>query len=1047
MKFYTSLTLLILLTLIASCGQVSNGKATLTVSKGFALGDSSFDGGFVVHGLNTQTGEDFSVAVSSGSSTNVNIPFGPWFIRVVGWDDDPDLFEGTVLCDKIPFNFTSDNQTVVLNVTNAKCTDPEFASAGYMNSTNFSTLNVYTCGALLNTTIPDTLKNPTLNPSTLCTGYSKDLQKIARGLKISFNDKLPGGSPTPTLSSICIAANTAASGNPFNTLKTIPTKMPITISLYETDDCNSISFISSNYFEKGLEDTISTRAQKGFDYVVQDTTATIIELFLPSGPSKRASSGFLTESPSFKCTANNTCVSLPASIYLSNQYYIPISTSSQIRVPGGVAGKVCADITAPTNLTVDSCIEKNGDLYLDITASSATSTFDVSAVTQSVLKPSPNDYHIFDKILKTIGVNNTLSTTAGTPNTLDSFVKDDSDITEIYYGELAHVRMLLSPSGLGGLFFDQSCSQTALGTSIQRNMQLYDKGQLKYVRATLTDPPALTIPNYILGKNARDFAAPLLSNYHRRFILQESLSPLSNFVTTHVLDVACDTISDLTAMTDQFKMGRLESQSEKLDGSYTDHEKKVIYWNTSSYDGAGFIPSSSDRFEVYKQSSSYDGSNNLVDQETSFRRAERETSASFLSNTKIRGLDYRGEDTGSIQENLHSFEIDISNASSTIDYKSLATITKSDSTALGDIFTDQRYQGLKNKSQYGFDSFTLQQHELTALSMHSSGKYIHAYRNTTSGFLELDFFNGTTHYTTPPSAVNANLISADMSEDGSKIIIVTNVGANITFWLFNGSIWSSEISIPTSFSTVNNLKTAILNDGTYLVATSGDGGNLKFALSTIGTPPSFSNASVSSDSPAITTTAAINTTELSVKEMALTKDASSFYLSLIILDNNNSAGTYISPFSNYVNTCKMNGSTATAWLCTLKNGHAFGSDVLEKLDSGFYSSTSLSVSFKDVSNSYVNTYVPSTVANLGSFPSASTSSTLANYSAFDYLPTNYSKINTSILGGAAGAGGPIIIPFTAPIHADKYQMNLQGLKPSLFNNIFTPAATFQSTGQ
>ena len=129
--------------LITACG---GGKSTvkLEVTRSFSSSNSTFDGGLYIVGKNATNGEEFSVALTTESSISLTLNYGKWDISAVGWDNDPDLFEGDVLCGSTSIDFKSAEASAPISVSSGNCKNPKL-------------LKFLTCGALFDPSNPSQL--------------------------------------------------------------------------------------------------------------------------------------------------------------------------------------------------------------------------------------------------------------------------------------------------------------------------------------------------------------------------------------------------------------------------------------------------------------------------------------------------------------------------------------------------------------------------------------------------------------------------------------------------------------------------------------------------------------------------------------------------------------------------------------------------------------------------------------------------------------------------------------------------------------------------
>jgi len=110
------LALLLMTFILVSCGG-GKSTATLSISRGMLLGNTSFSGGIYITGEKSDGSESFTAAIPSGNSTNVTITFGNWNFKVVGWDGSG-VMGGTAYCKYVPnYSFTTEGQALEITTT------------------------------------------------------------------------------------------------------------------------------------------------------------------------------------------------------------------------------------------------------------------------------------------------------------------------------------------------------------------------------------------------------------------------------------------------------------------------------------------------------------------------------------------------------------------------------------------------------------------------------------------------------------------------------------------------------------------------------------------------------------------------------------------------------------------------------------------------------------------------------------------------------------------------------------------------------------------
>ncbi len=992
--------------------------AKLEIALGFASTNSSFDGGLFIHGKNSASGEEFSFALAAQTSTSIDLNYGVWDIRIVGWDNTANLFEGDVLCASEKIDFKKEEQRVAIQVTNAKCNNAVFAGTDFITNNSgqitFAALDVQTCGALYDTTNVTQLA-PAGTPRS-CNSYPKEFQKQAKGISYTLHNKLPNGQLTAGLTSGCIAQ----SAGTFVTSKRLPTKIPITINFFDGQDCLGTSSLGKLHFPQGIENNLS-RVEQGHDAILHPT-AKVLQLALPI--SKRGTTPFLTERPFLSCNSNlpQKCMQLPLLptgfdfVFKSGQTYT-------IRFPAALNCNSLSftsddlDSNGDGEILYDGYCENVGNetlLGIQVAqhAASVSISLNIDGQTYTGLIDQ-NPYAVYEHIVPYLGFNKMPGDISG--SIYQSNKDEDDDKAE---GILGNISELLSPIYAGGLFWDTTCTSAPLPTPVTRSVAKWEDGEEKIFTVTLTNPPNINTPRYINSSNPKSTTD--VKTFHRRLILREFMGSAVGYKTTNIMDLACDGLDalDITSGNANLRIGRLEEFHDEFDFNDSERriERKLIYWNTNSL--------SESRFEVYQhdylENTLY---NKVIREKTSFARVEKLPNAtSFESALRLTELSYHyhlngaqtiadSSDDSHFEEVKHK-QFDILNDQFTLlDMGEIAL-----GTGYGHVFNGSMFLHEKNRIRYG-----VQNVDNRVISL-PDGKFLHAYVPDLSTNLVIDRFDGTSYMSHTVADSNIIQVTPDLSPDGTKAIVAATTNSGITLNLFNGTNWiKNTISFPQGVSTIN---AAILNNGEYMIALTNLNGKIYYAL---GNMTNF---------PGSLTQTTFHAESNSISNIFLTKDNNKFWF---FHDNER----YVSPdYINELTLCTLSYSGQTCNLSTLASWTGYNPPG--------WSFTNLSAKTSPDNSTITYSYVNNLTNANKSFTSSTTGtptwtvvdSYVANIfivdsiSIQDFDMTNYN---------VSGANTRVHVPYVQPI-IPSFQMNFISLKPSnMISNVFTNKTTFENT--
>jgi hypothetical protein len=744
------------------------------------------------------------MALSTESRSSVNLNFGLWEIRVVGWDNSPSVsaFEGDVLCGFEKVDFSKEDQTVQIKVANSKCTDSAFAGPSYVSTATqvtFTPVPIYTCGALF-ASDGKTLRTPDSLTEAFCQDYPDYMEKSAKALTFTLHNKLPSGSPVPGLTSECLLTSETAEGKPVLHMKRIPTKIPLQITLFEDETCTRPS--GEYFFSKGLEKHDRTQ---GFDAILSPRPM----LALATPISKRGTTPFNTETPVFGCGSNVTdyCLKLPQ-LPDGIEFVIQSGGSSSIEFERDLDCNTfsSATISGQAILTKNHCYNQNGRTFLklDHNGSLDDTSFTLENVQYDV-KPVHHLWH-YKNLRQILGVNKQSGDITA------SMGENNGEGQDEFHGSMGEIAQRFSPALIGGLFWDQTCSNSPLSQPVKRTVTIHEDGKKKTFMVILTNPPSQMTPRYILNQNPRNLTDG--SGFHRRIILRE-FKDIYGYVTQNVMDIACDGVDalDLSASTANLRRGRAEDRWEEFDGNVKKTEKTLTLWNTT------YIHNS--RFETYRTEKKEDIVNNLLHRESSsYTRAEKfPSSANSERDMKIVNLSYNFErsDSGTPDlpnddktfERLHHTQYDIQGTQITVHQ---SPELKLENFEPGKIFSDEILAGEKDKIRYERNN------QAQVLKVHPNGSFFHVYRDGNQ--LQFEHFDGNAYFIHSYQG-SAEWIDGDISPDGTRAVIVSSSISELKVHTFNGQQWNTSPVLPTSTTTIGyaqKITATILNDGNFVVA-------------------------------------------------------------------------------------------------------------------------------------------------------------------------------------------------------------------------------------
>lgn len=859
-------TLALMTLLLASCGGGGQGTASLSITRGFLLGNTSFSGGVYITGEKVGGGESFAAAVTAGNTANVTINFGNWNIKVVGWDGGT-MQTGTPYCKYVSnFAFTTAGQPLEINTTTADCFDGVNISGTnqHQSASTFKNILVSTCGAHFNGSVSNLTTAMGYADECVDGDYPLEYQKKYQYFKVHLENETNTGERTLGIASTCLSAQTLGQA-----LK-LPNRVPATVKFYADASCTSE--VDSFRFKKGLDFSLSEgRNIDKFDWSVTADSVTFF-VYLPTGASKRSTTAFHTELPTFKCLdagALVPCGKLPS--VATNTYYLDPNKYALIKVPNVNCGTITP---SGVTLTLYSCDTFKGSAYIGMkvtTSSQVDGSFSMNGTTYQLKVGNTGTYNQDEvreayKLLKrTVGFRNV--------SNMNNSLADDFDEEENeQLGGLSSAIYDISAMGAGGVFYDYY-NQCTTGF-IASETRTYYKNGIQYT-ASISAISGIT-PAYIAKAEQPDYQTDE-ARFNRRLLIRKLVGP--SLTTEKIIDVSCDNFATNTqsyVINDaQVRTGKMEEQRSYKIGTKDYFIKRRILWNTASSDTS--------RFDVYRSKEVFIGSTPQLKERNFYRVTKAKTDG--YNHFKAHGMTYLSVRDGSaFDETIIVNEVDGKENSGDMNYshKQLLSL-KVEDTTVGTIF-DKTFVSELNKIRYGY---TPQRDEQEETKVSAVGNDFIQVRQKNSTEVEVRYTTSS-NIQSQTYSHQADLIASDISDDGLQKIGAYYYLNTIYFYTFiDGNFLTHTISstdAPSLLDDPSDLKVGILNDGTFVVtfldgATTNPQVHWQIDGGTVSTSPYSSYRHLSLD---------------------LTKNTNLFFLNI-----NRTNGS----FNQELHLCKMNSST------------------------------------------------------------------------------------------------------------------------------------------
>lgn len=1006
--------------LLASC---SGKKSAVQIEITRSFVNSSFKGGLIVHGRNAVTGKEFSLSLPDQTSTSVALDFGVWEIRAVGWENNTaEPFQGIPFCAAETVDFKADGQRAALQVTNDKCNDQRFAGTSYLGSgmvagagVNFSLIPFYVCGALFDPNSPSQLISPSnLNfDHNLCDTYPR-VEMPVQSMKVSFSNVAPDGSISEGLSSTCIGRSNTAGGNPsFPHTLSLPTKLPLTITFYETAACADSSVLKKYIFPQGLEHSLPRSAMK-FDSVLGVITKIAPSspaLFLASTLSDRGTTPYGTEMPKFTC-GSGPCFHYPLTD--TSDFYVS-NGDNVVRIAG--SSHICGEVSlASTSNTISmyACQQDVSGLILKLNVQVSSTPAVVSVTLSSTTAAHPDETYSFRvdhghrifKDLKDLFVAAPPTSGDISDSMLDQNMKDESNAIA------AQISDILSPSKLGGIFWDQACSTSPLTAPIKRATTFFEDGTPQSLEVVLMNPPSTVAPGFIANRDNPQ-SSTQVGVYHRRFIVRRLIDFVTGFKTFLVMDLACDGIEAITPLTASsvLQTGRMEEMKVESDATQQRTEKTLTFWNT-----ANVINS---RFERYRLE--FSTSSGQDRRQTSFVRAEKFPNAgNSNADYKVTMLDYHYDNSSG--ERFQHRDVNVSGDGINVIEDSFHQNTSDP----GVIFTDDKNLVAKTTIRYGSG--------LEQIRNHPSGKFLSMKVMPNSngdpvGTIQTNF-NGS-FQTIQDTMVSPTGVASDISPDGTKGIVAF-FGTSVKIYTFDGTQVLTSLA---TFDpdTIGDYRALIHNNGDLLIL-------MKSMTVLYFNTGHASSGSLPTTVPAQNILTGLNFFDVS----AVSRGVNDFWLFTTRRDES------ASPPVQNINYCRIWKNASGIWSgCTLDNLNSTSStNGTYEISAGLKESTGeVVVSFIETDLSDPDPMTNRIAEHTYKVLSGQSTITWNHTQTMNFSNSHFTSYGYSMTSMAtAPSPFDISIPYATPA-IPAFQMNYMSLRPEFMNqNVFTPMSAFENLG-
>lgn len=974
--------LMLMTFILVSCGG-GKSTATLSISRGMVFGNTSFSGGIYITGEKVGGTETFSAAITTGNQTSVSIPFGNWNFKVVGWDGGG-VMSGTAYCKYVPnYSFTTEGQALEITTTATECfSDSNISATSQQVTANvgpYKDFIINTCGALYGPSNTSLLHAyGAFNP---CDSYPVEFKKTYPYFQFHLVNQTVGGSRTPGIVSGCLGTQVGQ-----NVL--FPNRLPVTIKFYKDAGCTTE--LDEYVFKKALDFSQSpTREANSFDWSVTSDTVHYF-VTVATGPSKRGTTAFHSETPVFKCSESGAlvpCTKFPTTA--ANTYYLDLDTYAVVRIPQGTCGTITS---TGVSIITYSCDVYNGSAYVGLRSlltTPATGSMSMNGVSYTV--KVGNSAFSQDRIRdayktmkRTLGYRNTSSLN---DSLADDFDEEDNEKV----GILDSAIFDLSPMGSGGVFFDyfNQCSTGAL-TPVTRS----------YVKNGITYSVSLSgISGAVSGFTAHNDDPEFIgteTRFNRRIIVRKLLG--GSLTTEKIIDVSCDndTTSPINYVSTsaQTRNGRIEEQRSWLLNTKTVNLKKIILWNTSSSNTA--------RFDVYKTKSYYIGTTPQKIERNFYRVAK--SLSDTTNHFKVHGMTYITVREGSaFNESILVSEVDGKDTSGTVTYSHKRGMDlKLEAGTIGTIF-DTTFAAEMNKVRFGYHINADEQEQASTSSVGQN--FVQAKKDPTyPNYLQIRYTDSGTIASQTESFVPDN-IATDISPDGTKKIVAANYQNTIHYYYISNSIVTPGTI--TATNDPQDIKVGIRDDGAWVVS----------YIDSVDKKVYWKNSST-------TTYSSPYALPYESKGLSVVKDSSQFYLHFRRTNNN---------ISHYIEICKASNGACNGYTSRLTLG------------STEFTYASLVNSAGTLHATYINNGTLFTnIVDPGTLYAPSEAQPTQVRKFLPFLSANYTPLDsTTALRATAGTNIDIDFPYYSPTMPN-FEMKPSHLKPAFFDAFFSSTFATQT---
>ncbi len=706
---------LCLMMFLVGCGG-SKPTATLEVSRSFVVNSSGFEGGLIITGTNTKTGERFAKSLASGLSLRLELDAGTWKFAAIGWDGDSSsqvttkkIFGGKPYCGSTSSNLTSANSKVEINVKPETCGEEEFAGSYAVTVDNSPTLPklslINTCKTLfhsLPSSSDDVIKDLQVSretPSNFCESLPLDLKSEIKSIRIEALELGKGGEQQLGIKSECLLSDSSIksmidpdySGNPYSDhdLRLPLKSIPLQITLFEKDDCTKP--LTNYFFKNGLGSR-----HDDFDHIItkEPSPSNHLKLVLPANDTKRGYSPFAHLLPFFMkgaAPSNEPFKTTPLGVPSGNFFALRGETKTFVLDDNSCDVSTSGHEDIEISPDPPSCQILNGRAHVRATIL----TTDANNNNQAKISRTNGKPHIYISIDNPANelswqirskhpILSKMYLIFGPDNENDShrnfFGNGISvlDREDNKFGVLSRVRSMLAASGAGGVVsiplsdfdsnktFEESCEDIEGDKTIQ--IFDYERMKMNTYRVNIENITPESPGRYLCHDEVFDYDCSNVpdNTYTKKMTIWDYKSDLTNPLVEIKLD--CNRIA-----------GTYEMNFKETIGDLMTSSRKKINWNTNTDAYARL--ESIEWNQVLKN-------NEVIDETRALTRVNKDSITSFEDETfALWSYDYRAtKNPGS----TGFFEFISSLEARNDEFQRLSYAFKSGgitSTARGDIFS------------------------------------------------------------------------------------------------------------------------------------------------------------------------------------------------------------------------------------------------------------------------------------------------------------------------------------------------------------------------